>query len=101
MDIKPVVSAYGAIPFESTVKNGKKAAPEKTAAAHSEQVEISAAPASVQKISTQKLNEIIEATPDVRLKVVEEIRKKIKFNGYPLESNIYKAMENLVSNRII
>ena len=101
MDIGPVAAAYGAKPFDSTVKNGKKAAPEKTAAAQSEQVELSNESIRMQKVSMQKLNEIIESTPNVRIKVVEEIRTKIKYNGYPLESNIYKAIQNMVSEKIL
>ena len=97
MDIRPIAAAYGAKPFESVAKSDKKAAPEKTAAApQSEQVEISDA-----SFNMQKLKEIIDATPQVRIKVVEDIKTKIKYNGYPIESNIYKAIENLVTDHII
>lgn len=96
MDIRPIVAAYGAKPFESVTKSDKKAAPEKSAAAPSEQVEISAT-----SMSMQRLKEIIDSTPEVRLKVVEEIRTKIKHNSYPIESNLYKAMENMVEEKII
>jgi len=95
--LRPVAAAYGAKPLESVAKSGKKAAPEKTAAApQSEQVEISDA-----SLNMQKLKEIIDATPEVRIKVVEDIKTKIKYNGYPIESNIYKAIENLVTDHII
>ena len=96
MDIRPIAAAYGAKPFESVGKTDKKAAPEKTAAAPTEQVEFSDA-----SISMQKLKEIITEIPDVRIKVVEEIKTKIKHNGYPLETNLYKAMENMVSNKVL
>jgi anti-sigma28 factor (negative regulator of flagellin synthesis) len=96
MDIRPIAAAYGAKPFESVGKTDKKAAPEKTAAAHTEQVEFSDA-----SLSMQKLKEIITEIPDVRIKVVEEIKTKIKHNGYPLETNLYKAMENMVSNKVL
>ncbi len=96
MDIRPITAAYGAKPLESVVKSDKKAAPEQTAAAQSEQVEFSDA-----SISMQKVKEVIDAMPDVRIKLVEEIRTKIKYNGYPLESNLYKAMQNLVADKVI
>ena len=97
MDIRPLAAAYGAKPFESVAQSDKKAAPEKTAAAaHTEQVEFSDA-----SVSMQKLKEILDSTPEVRIKVVDEIRTKIKFNGYPLESNLYKAIENMVNNKVL
>ena len=49
----------------------------------------------------QKLKEVIDSTPEVRIKLVEEIQAKIKYNGYPLESNLYKAMQNLISNKVV
>jgi anti-sigma28 factor (negative regulator of flagellin synthesis) len=96
MDIRPIAAAYGAKPLETVVKSDKKAAPEQTAAAQKEQVEFSDA-----SISMQKVKEVIDAMPDVRIKLVEEIRTKIKYNGYPLESNLYKAMQNLVADKVI
>ena len=97
MDIRPIAAAYGAKPFESVGKTDKKAAPEKAAAAQSpEQVEFSDA-----SLSMQKLKEIIDHTPEVRIKLVEEIQTKIKYNGYPLESNLYKALQNMVTDKII
>ncbi|MBN1308280.1 MAG: hypothetical protein JXA18_10210 [Chitinispirillaceae bacterium] len=96
MEVRQVAAAYGAKPLEPVVKNGTKAAPGKTAAAQKEQVEFSDA-----SISMQKMKDIIDATPEVRIKIVEEIRMKIKYNGYPIESNFYKAMENLISNKIV
>lgn len=96
MDIRPIVAAYGAKPFESVAKSDKKAAPEKSAAAPKEQVEISDT-----SMSMQKLKEIIDSTPDVRLKLVEEIRTKIKHNSYPIESNLYKATEKMFEEKVI
>jgi anti-sigma28 factor (negative regulator of flagellin synthesis) len=96
MDIRSVAAAYGAKPVNSVAKSEKKAAPEQTAVAPSEHLELSEA-----SISMQKVKEAIDATPDIRLKAVEEIRNKIKFNGYPLESTFYKAMEKMVSEKLL
>ncbi len=96
MQIKSVSAAYGAKPLESTAKSGRKAAPEKLAAVPSEQVEFSETSQSL-----QKLTEVVNSIPDVRIELVEEIRTKIKHNGYPLESKLYKAVEKLVEEKII
>lgn len=96
MDIRQVAAAYGAKSLESVAKADKKTAPKMAMAVPTEQVEISDA-----SLSMQKMKAIINEIPDVRIKVVDEIRTKIKFNGYPLESNIYKAIQNMVSDNIL
>jgi anti-sigma28 factor (negative regulator of flagellin synthesis) len=101
MDIRSVPPAYGTRQFDSVARSDKRAAPEKRPTAQSEQVEISEESIKLQRLSMEKLNEIIDKTPDVRLKVVEEIKMKIKYNGYPIESNMYKAIANLVEKHII
>lgn len=96
MNIQSVTAAYGAKTFEPAAKNGKKAAPEKSAAVQSEQVEFSDA-----SMDLQKLHEAVDASPDVRLSLVEEIKIKIKYNGYPLESSLYKALEKMFDDKLI
>lgn len=96
MQIKSVTAAYGAKPLEPTAKSGKKDAPGKTAAVQSEQVEFSDT-----SLNLQKLTEVVEALPEVRIELVEEIKNKIKHNGYPLESNLYKAVEKMLDNEIL
>ncbi|KMQ51181.1 hypothetical protein CHISP_1887 [Chitinispirillum alkaliphilum] len=66
-------------------------APGKSAAVRTENVEISET-----SLSMQKLREEVNAQPEIRIQMVEEIKHKIKHNGYPLETNLYKALENLV-----
>jgi hypothetical protein len=96
MQIKSAISAYGAKPYEPVAKSGKKAAPEKSAAVRSEQVEFSDLSQNL-----NKLKEIVENTPDVRVPMVEEIATKIKYNGYPLETAFYKAIEKMIEKKII
>ncbi len=96
MQIKSVSAAYGAKPFEPIAKSGKKAAPEKSAAVQSEQVEFSDT-----SLNLQRITEVVNATPEVRIEMVEEIKTKIKHNGYPLESNLYKAVEKLLNDKVI
>ncbi|MBN1127906.1 MAG: flagellar biosynthesis anti-sigma factor FlgM [Chitinispirillaceae bacterium] len=87
-------AAYGAQSYKPAAKGaGKESAPAKNPAVPSEQVELSDA-----SVNLKKLRDIVDATPEVRLKVVEEIKLKIKFNGYPIESNAYKAVEKLIAN---
>jgi hypothetical protein len=87
-------AAYGAQSYKpAAVKSaGKEPTPPKPSAAPSEQVELSDA-----SVNLKKLRDIVDATPEVRLAVVEEI----KFNGYPTESNAYKAIEKLIADKVI
>ncbi len=96
MDIRSVSQAYGAQSFGMTAKSGKKVAPEKAAAVRSVNVEISESSLTIQKLENE-----VKAKPDIRIRMVEEIRHKIKHNGYPLETNIYKAVENIVANNFV
>jgi hypothetical protein len=96
MLIKSVSAAYGAKPYEPVAKSGKKATPEKSVAVPKEQVELSDT-----SLNLQKLGEIIDSTPEVRIPLVEEIQKKIKYNSYPIESNFYKALEKMKLNEVI
>ena len=89
-------AAYGVQSFKPAVKsNGKETAPPKPSAA-GEQVELSDA-----SLNLKKLRDIVDNTPEIRIKVVEEIKQKIKYNGYPIESNCYKAVEKLIDNNVI
>ena len=97
MNINQALSAYGARPIDAAVKSSKKEAPEKTAATvPREQVEISE-----ESQSFQKTMEAIENTPDVRIALVEEISQKIKHNGYPFETKLYKALEKMIETKIV
>jgi hypothetical protein len=97
MNIQSVTSAYGAQPVLTAARGGKKtAAPEQTAAAQNEQVVLSD-----DSISFQKVKEALKQIPEVRIPMVEEIKVKVKFNGYPVESNLYKAVEKLIENGVI
>ncbi|NLP03456.1 MAG: flagellar biosynthesis anti-sigma factor FlgM [Fibrobacter sp.] len=97
MNIQSVVSAYGAKPYEPSAKSGKKAAPENTTAVlEKEQVEFSDT-----SLNLQKMRNLIDDIPDVRIAKVEEIKLKIKYNGYPMETNLYKAVKHMVEQRIL
>lgn len=96
MNISRISSAYGAKPYQNSLKSSRKEAPDKSAAVPKEQVELSDTSKTVQLIS-----DATSELPEVRLELVEQIKTKIKYNGYPLESNLYKAIENLVENKII
>jgi anti-sigma28 factor (negative regulator of flagellin synthesis) len=96
MNISRISTAYGAKPIQSSLKSSRKEAPDKSAAVPKEQVVLSDTSKTVQLIS-----DTISDLPEVRLELVEQIKTKIKYNGYPLESNLYKAIENLVEKKII
>ena len=96
MDIRSVSSAYGAQSFGNTARSGKKVAPEKTVAVQGENVKFSDT-----SLSLKRLQDTIKAKPEIRIQLVEEIKFKIKHNGYPLETNLYKAVEKLVDKNFL
>ncbi|MDO5575877.1 MAG: hypothetical protein Q4F84_02250 [Fibrobacter sp.] len=116
MEINKITSAYGAKPYESFAAGSKQSAPEKSvalqgapekkaaiqqgtpeksAANPKEQLELSSTSQSLMKVK-----EAINKLPEVRLPIVDEIRTKIKYNGYPVESNLYKYIERIVENEL-
>lgn len=96
MNIERINSAYGAKPYQNSSKSGRKEAPEKSAAVPKEQIELSDVSQNIRSVT-----DAISDLPDVRLEIVEQIRNKIKYNGYPIESNLYKAIEKMVGNKVI
>jgi anti-sigma28 factor (negative regulator of flagellin synthesis) len=97
MNISKALSAYGATPFESTGKTSKKQAPEKTAAlVPKEQVEFSD-----ESQSIQKLREAVDSSPEIRIQLVEDLKEKIKLNGYPIETKLYKALEKMIDTNVV
>ena len=52
-------------------------------------------------LNLQKMRNLIDDIPDVRIAKVEEIKLKIKYNGYPMETNLYKAVKHMVEQRIL
>jgi hypothetical protein len=90
-------SAYGAQSFQPTIKaNGKTDLPPQPIIAKSEKVELSEA-----SMTISRLREKIDAIPEVRIKMVEEIKQKIKENNYPYTTNLYKAMDKMLENQIL
>lgn len=91
------MAAYGTQTYEPTVKgSGKKAVTQTQSPPPSEQVELSDA-----SMSMNKIRDAIKALPDVRIPLVDEIKQKIKFNGYPIESAFYKSVAKLVADNVI
>ncbi|MFP4416500.1 MAG: flagellar biosynthesis anti-sigma factor FlgM [Chitinivibrionales bacterium] len=99
MDIKSIIGAYQAKTYG--LDGGGKADRKKPLSADksaesSERVEISARSAALQNARAQ-----IDALPEVRLEVVEEIRKRIEINDYPLENNMDEALKNMIEKHIV
>ena len=86
MNIQSVVSAYGAKPYEPSAKSGKKAAPENTTAVlEKEQVEFSDT-----SLNLQKMRNLIDDIPDVRIakveRSVEDQVQRIPHGNQPVQS---------------
>jgi anti-sigma28 factor (negative regulator of flagellin synthesis) len=96
MNIERINAAYGAKPYQSSSKSNRKEAPEKSAAVPKEQVELSDLSKNIRTVT-----DAISDLPDIRIEIVEQIKTKIKYNGYPIESNMYKAIEKMVNDKVI
>jgi anti-sigma28 factor (negative regulator of flagellin synthesis) len=98
MDIRSVstAAAYGFKVYGS--QQGKAA--KKPAASHAggkeTQVNISATSATLQKIKNA-----IESKPEVRIAIVEDIKRRIETNDYPLENNMNEAIKRLIGNDVV
>jgi hypothetical protein len=90
-------AAYGVMAYEPSLKtDGKKATPPKTSTVNHEQVELSDA-----SITLNKLKKVVNELPEIRLQMVEDIKQRIKYNGYPIETSMYKAVEKLIADKIV
>lgn len=91
-------SAYGAQSLQPTLKaNGKKdLPPQAPPIINAEKVELSEA-----SVTISRLREKIDALPEIRIKMVEEIKQKIQQNNYPYVTNLYKALDSMLENKIV
>jgi len=91
-------SAYGARSLQPTLKaNGKTdLPPQAPPIINAEKVELSEA-----SVTISRLREKIDAIPEVRIKMVEEIKQKIQQNNYPYATNLYKALDKMLENQIV
>lgn len=54
--------------------------------------------------TSNAINSVKEAAnylPDVRIKVVEEIKAKIKINDYPIENNLDETIKKLLGSKVL
>ena len=96
MNIQPVSTAYQAQAYESVAKNNKKNANGAGLVMGQEQVELSES-----SLNLQKVKEAVNAAPEIRIPIVEEIMKRIKNNDYPIPTHAEKALDNMLRNRIL
>jgi hypothetical protein len=99
MDIKSVTSAaygrkvYGTIPYDKAHKRAAEAAATRTAG---ERVEISSESSELRKIKSA-----LDSMPEVRIAVVEDIKRRIDMNDYPLENNLDESIKRLIDSEIV
>jgi hypothetical protein len=60
--------------------------------------EVRSVPADTLEISStaKKLQALFDPSKDVKIRAVEEIKQKIKYNGFPYKSDFYKYIEKLM-----
>ena len=97
MNITTIAAAYGSQANEAV--NGK-ARPGKANAQQanspSADVQISSASRDAQTVRDQ-----IAKLPEVRIKLVDEIKQKIQRNDYPMENNLVHAYDKLFADGIL
>ncbi|MGB7566482.1 MAG: flagellar biosynthesis anti-sigma factor FlgM [Chitinivibrionales bacterium] len=96
MDVKQVSPAFQVQTYETVAKNGKKTAQTKSQVMGQEQVELSES-----SLNMQKVKEAVDAAPDIRIPIVEEIQKRIANNDYPIPTHAEKALDVMLKNRIL
>jgi anti-sigma28 factor (negative regulator of flagellin synthesis) len=96
MNIKPVSTAFQAQAYESVAKNVKKAEQTKKQVMGQEQVDLSES-----SLNLQKVKEAVDAAPEIRIPIVEEIMKRIKNNDYPITTHAEKALDVMIKNHIL
>lgn len=90
-------SAYGAQTLQQALKtSGKKDTSPQPPIAKTEKVELSEA-----SLTISRLRDKIDALPEVRIKMVEDIKQKIQQNNYPYTTNLYKAIDKMLDNKIL
>lgn len=95
MDVKQVLPAFQVQAYETVAKSGKKTAQTKSQVMGQEQVELSES-----SLNMQKVKEAVDAAPDIRIPIVEEIQKRIANNDYPIPTHAEKALDVMLKNRI-
>jgi hypothetical protein len=95
VNFNPITSV---IDLKSYFRVGSGKAPDagKVSAAKGELVEFSATSGEIKSVKN-----VVDSIPDIRLEKVEEIRRKIKLNDYPLENKMDETLKKLMSNRIV
>ncbi len=99
MDIKSIASAaygpkiYGSIPNDKVEKRNTES---HNTRSDSEKVEISSASSELQKIKAA-----LDKKPEVRIAVVEDIKRRIEMNDYPLENNLDEALKRLIDGNLV
>ena len=96
LNINPISSAVDLKAYFKV--NEKKASAEtaKGTATNSEVVELSAVSDDVQSVKGA-----VASLPEIRIEKVDEIKKKIKQNDYPLENRFDEALKKLWSSNIL
>ena len=79
------------------VSNGSKKSSDtkKGITSREESLELSKEGLSASK-ETKKLEKVVEAAPDIRIPLVEELRAKIRSNDYPIEGNLDELVRKML-----
>ncbi len=96
MEIQHIKSAYGAISYDPSSQKGKKQDQAKPPLNSGEVVAFSET-----SLNMQKIKEAVYKAPEIRIPIVEEIKKKIENNEYPIDLKAKSALDRLINDQIV
>ncbi len=96
MEIQRVSEAYQVMAYGRKSLKTNASEPEKPAETKKESVELSAS-----SINLQKVKEAVEAAPEIRIPIVEEIIKRIENNDYPISRNAEESIDIMLNKGIL
>ncbi|MFW5960008.1 MAG: flagellar biosynthesis anti-sigma factor FlgM [Chitinivibrionales bacterium] len=96
MSISEIGAASGGRFYKTAYSATKRNADVGKTGIKSEKVEISK-----QSSAIAKALAAVKEAPEVRSKVVKEIKARIQINDYPLENNLNKALKDMIKKGII
>ncbi|MBD3344226.1 MAG: hypothetical protein GF401_04090 [Chitinivibrionales bacterium] len=100
-ELLPINNAFAAGKYESIRRKSKPDQQDKASRVNNDASNKESVHISESSLNLQKIWDKIKVLPEVRIEKVEEIKKEIRNNNYPIENHLYKAMEKMIKGYII
>lgn len=96
MNINTIAAAYGSPLYDPSSKLNKKPEASKSQSTPKEVVDFSDT-----SMSMQKLKDVVNQAPEIRIPIVEKIQEKIKNNNYPIDRTLDTVLERMLKQKIL